>query len=78
MVQQLNACFKAEGLGQIEDVDALSAAVQLVIERHSDVVDTYRAGKTSALGFLVGQVMRQTNGKANPKRAKEILSKQLD
>ena len=70
--------LKAEGLGQIEDVDALSAAVQLVIERHSDVVDTYRAGKTSALGFLVGQVMRQTNGKANPKRAKELLSKQLD
>ena len=68
----------AEGLGQIEDVDTLGAAVQLVIESHLDVVDTYKAGKTSVLGFLVGQVMRQTNGKANPKRVKELLSEQLD
>ena len=68
----------AEGLDQIEDVDTLGAAVQSVIESHPDVVNTYRAGKTSALGFLVGQVMRQTNGKANPKRVKELLSEQLD
>ena len=68
----------AEGLDQIEDVDTLGAAVQSVIESHPDVVNTYRAGKTSALGFLVGQVMRQTNGKANPKRVKELFSEQLD
>ena len=67
-----------EGLGQIEDVDTLVAAVELVIAGHADVVETYRAGKTSALSFLVGQVMRQTNGKANPKRVKELLSERLD
>ena len=67
-----------EGLGHIEDVETLVVAVQLVIAGHADVVETYRAGKTSALGFLVGQVMRQTNGKANPKRVKELLSEQLD
>jgi aspartyl-tRNA(Asn)/glutamyl-tRNA(Gln) amidotransferase subunit B len=67
-----------EELGQIEDVDTLVAAVELVIAGHADVVETYRAGKTSALSFLVGQVMRQTNGKANPKRVKELLSERLD
>ena len=68
----------AEGLGQIEDIETLVAAVQFVIAEHADVVETYRAGKTSALGFLVGQVMRQTSGKANPKRVKDLLSEHLD
>ena len=68
----------AEGLAQIDDGDTLSAAVKSVIDAQPDAVASYRSGKTGTLGFLVGQVMRQTHGKANPKRVNELLRQQLD
>ena len=68
----------AEGLTQIDDSDTLSAAVQAVIDAQPDAVASYRSGKTGTLGFLVGQVMRETQGKANPKRVNELLRRQLD
>ena len=68
----------AEGLAQIDDGDTLSAAVKAVIEAQPDAVASYRSGKTGTLGFLVGQVMRETRGKANPKRVNELLRRQLD
>ena len=69
---------EAEGLTQIDDGDALAAAVRAVIDAQADAVASYRSGKTGTLGFLVGQVMRLTQGKANPKRVNELLRKQLD
>ena len=68
----------AEGLAQIDDGDTLSAAVKAVIDAQPDAVASYRSGKTGTLGFLVGQVMRATQGKANPKRVNELLRQQLD
>ena len=68
----------AEGLGLIDDDDALAVAVRAVVEAQPDAVATYRAGKTGTLGFLVGQVMRETRGKANPKRVNELLRQALD
>jgi aspartyl-tRNA(Asn)/glutamyl-tRNA(Gln) amidotransferase subunit B len=68
----------AEGLTQIDDGDTLSAAVQNVIDAQADAVESYRSGKIGTLGFLVGQVMRETQGKANPKRVNELLRQQLD
>ena len=68
----------AEGLTQIDDGDTLSAAVQNVIDAQADAVESYRSGKIGTLGFLVGQVMRETKGKANPKRVNELLRQQLD
>jgi aspartyl-tRNA(Asn)/glutamyl-tRNA(Gln) amidotransferase subunit B len=68
----------AEGLTQIDDGDTLSAAVQNVIDAQTDAVESYRSGKIGTLGFLVGQVMRETQGKANPKRVNELLRQQLD
>jgi len=70
--------IEAEGLAQIDDGDTLAAAVQAVIDAQPDAVASYRAGKTGTLGFLVGRVMRQTQGKANPKRVNELLRQQLD
>jgi len=48
-----------------------------VLSRHADAVAQYRGGKTSTLGFLVGQVMKATGGKANPKRLNELLKEAL-
>jgi aspartyl-tRNA(Asn)/glutamyl-tRNA(Gln) amidotransferase subunit B len=67
----------AEGLTQIDDDGAIEAAVADAIAGNQDAVAQYRGGKGGALGFLVGQVMKATKGKANPKRVNELLRKAL-
>ena len=54
------------GVAQVSDADALAAAVAVVLRRYPDEVAKYRAGKESVLSWLMGQVMRETKGKANP------------
>jgi aspartyl-tRNA(Asn)/glutamyl-tRNA(Gln) amidotransferase subunit B len=63
----------AEGLAQVSDRGALDAAVADVIARHPAQVAEFRAGKDRVLGFLVGQVMKTTGGKANPKLVQDLL-----
>ena len=67
-----------EGLVQIGDDAALDSLVQDVLTRHADAVAQYRAGKTQTFGFLVGQLMKGSGGKANPKRASERLKAALE
>jgi aspartyl-tRNA(Asn)/glutamyl-tRNA(Gln) amidotransferase subunit B len=68
----------ADGLAQIDDETALLALVHDVISRHSDAVAQYRAGKNATFGFLVGQVMKGSGGKANPKLANQLLKRELE
>jgi aspartyl-tRNA(Asn)/glutamyl-tRNA(Gln) amidotransferase subunit B len=68
----------AEGLAQIGDEAALASVVNDVLARQADAVAQYRAGKTATFGFLVGQVMKGTGGKANPKLANQLLRRALD
>ena len=68
----------ALGLAQIVDRASLGVIVQKVLEAQPAAVASYRGGKTGILGFLVGQVMRETAGKANPKRVNELLRQALD
>jgi aspartyl-tRNA(Asn)/glutamyl-tRNA(Gln) amidotransferase subunit B len=68
----------ADGLAQIDDEAALLALVHDVMARHSDAVAQYRAGKNATFGFLVGQVMKGSGGKANPKLANQLLKRELD
>jgi Asp-tRNA(Asn)/Glu-tRNA(Gln) amidotransferase B subunit len=68
----------ADGLAQIDDESALVALIQDVIARHGDAVAQYRAGKNATFGFLVGQVMKGSGGKANPKLANQLLKRELD
>jgi aspartyl-tRNA(Asn)/glutamyl-tRNA(Gln) amidotransferase subunit B len=68
----------AEGLAQIGDESALVSLVRDVITAHGDAVAQYRAGKTATFGFLVGQVMKGSGGKANPKLANQLLKQELD
>ena len=67
----------AEGLAQIGDDSAIAALIADVLAKNDDAVAQYRNGKTSTFGFLVGQVMKATAGKANPKRVNELLRKSL-
>jgi aspartyl-tRNA(Asn)/glutamyl-tRNA(Gln) amidotransferase subunit B len=71
--QDPEALVAAEGLGQVSDRGALDAAVADVIARHPAQVEQVKGGKTQVLGFLVGQVMKATGGKANPKVVQELL-----
>ena len=68
----------AEGLAQIDDADRLGAVVREAMAGNPDAVASYRGGKTGTLGFLVGQVMRRTGGKANPRRVRAMLLDILD
>jgi aspartyl-tRNA(Asn)/glutamyl-tRNA(Gln) amidotransferase subunit B len=65
------------GLVQVTDEGAISAAVDRVLAAHADKVSEYRAGKDKLFGFFVGQVMKATEGKGNPKRVNEILRARL-
>ena len=67
----------ADGLTQIDDESQIVSMVGEVLARHPDAVAQYRSGKTATFGFLVGQVMKATSGKANPKRVNELLKKAL-
>jgi len=64
-------------LFQISDTSSLEAQAEEVIKENSKSVQDFRTGKTNALMFLVGQVMKKTKGKANPKVVQEILKRRL-
>ncbi len=65
------------GLVQITDTDALENLVSNIISEHPKEVEAYKNGKTKLLGFFVGQAMKETKGKANPKLVNEILKQKL-
>lgn len=69
--------IEEKGLSQISDKVSLEKIADLVISENVKSVADYKAGKTNALMFLVGQIMRKSEGKANPKTAQEILKKKL-
>jgi aspartyl-tRNA(Asn)/glutamyl-tRNA(Gln) amidotransferase subunit B len=68
---------QAKGLVQITDTDAIEDAVLKVISDNAQEVEAYKSGKTKLIGFFVGQVMKATRGKANPKMVNEILKQKL-
>jgi len=68
---------EAEGLAQVSDVSALEPHVRAVVEAHPDVVAEIRAGKDRKFQFLVGQVMKASRGKADPKAVTDLLRKAL-
>jgi aspartyl-tRNA(Asn)/glutamyl-tRNA(Gln) amidotransferase subunit B len=69
---------ESKGLTQISDTGALEAAIDAVIAANPDELAKYRGGKTKLLGFFVGQVMKQTGGRADPKLTNQLLSKKLN
>jgi len=66
-----------KGLKQVSDEDALGEIIEAVMVAHPKEVAGYRAGKTKLIGFFVGQIMRQTGGKANPGKVNALLKEKL-
>ncbi len=67
-----------QGLGQIEAGDEVAAAADAAIAGNSKAVADYRGGKEEAIKFLVGQVMKETRGRARPEDVTAILKEKLD
>ncbi len=68
---------KDQGLVQITDTGALQELVDKVVSENPKAVEDFKAGKKKAVGSLVGQIMKATKGKANPKVINELLNKKL-
>jgi len=66
---------KTRGLGQVSDEIELSSVAKKIIDANPNAVSDYKTGKQNALQFLVGQVMKETKGAANPEIIKEVLKK---
>ncbi|MCG8430819.1 MAG: Asp-tRNA(Asn)/Glu-tRNA(Gln) amidotransferase subunit GatB [Candidatus Omnitrophica bacterium] len=69
--------IKEKNLAQISDSSALEAIIDEVLKEHTKSVTDFRNGKTNALMFLVGQVMRQSRGKANPKVVQDLIKRRI-
>jgi aspartyl-tRNA(Asn)/glutamyl-tRNA(Gln) amidotransferase subunit B len=72
-----SAIIEREGLKQISDTGALEKIVDEVIAANPKQLEQYRGGKTTVLGFFVGQIMKASRGQANPAAVSELLRKKL-
>ena len=75
--RQAGEIVAEKGLRQVTDTGEIEAAVDGVLAEHQDKVAEFKSGKEKLFGFLVGQVMKATKGKANPKTVNEILRRKL-
>jgi aspartyl-tRNA(Asn)/glutamyl-tRNA(Gln) amidotransferase subunit B len=69
--------IEAKGLKQITDTGAIEAIIDAIIAANPQQVEQYRAGKEKVFGFFVGQVMKQSQGKANPQQVNALLKEKL-
>jgi len=72
-----DSIIESKGLKQISDTGALEAMVDKVIADNPNQVEQFKAGKEKLMGFFVGQIMKQTQGKANPGQINALLKKKL-
>ena len=69
--------IKEKGLEQVSDSEEVNIIVDKIIEDNPKEIERYKAGEMQLFGFLMGQVMKESQGKANPKVVKEILDRKL-
>ncbi len=69
--------IESQDLKQMTDIAAIEPIIDKVIANNSTQVEQYRAGNKKLLGFFVGQVMKETQGKANPKQVNQLLNEKL-
>ena len=72
------AIVEREGLSQVSDTGAIEAAIREVIASSAEQVATYKKGRTNTIGWFVGQVMKKTGGRANPKIVNDLVKAALD
>lgn len=76
--KSVQECIDAKGLAQVSDEKELLSIIETLIEQNAEQVEEYRGGKTKVLGFFVGQLMKETQGKANPAIANKLIKSKLD
>ena len=72
-----NEVVEAKGMAQISDPTKLEPIIDAVLADNQESIDDFHAGKGRAMGYLVGQIMKQTQGKANPQTVNQLLSQKL-
>lgn len=72
-----DAIIESKGLKQVTDTGAIEKVIDEVLAANANYVADYRAGKEKLFGFFVGQIMKASQGKANPGQVNEILKKKL-
>jgi len=72
-----NAIVREKGLAQVSDTGAIETFADQALSANPKVVADFKAGKATALQFLVGQVMKLSKGKANPTMARDVLQRKL-
>ena len=73
-----SAIVEKKGLSQISDEGAIKEIVKKIVDANPNQVEAYKNGKTNLLGFFVGQVMKETKGRANPKTVNELVRQMLE
>jgi len=68
---------KEKGLKQISDQDELGSLVEKIIDENPSVIEDIKNGKDKAVGYLVGQVMKETKGKANPQMVNKMFKEKI-
>jgi aspartyl-tRNA(Asn)/glutamyl-tRNA(Gln) amidotransferase subunit B len=66
------------GLAQVTDTDVLRKAAEVILQANPTQVESYRAGKLTVLSWFIGQLMRETGGRADAKKARELLQELLE
>ncbi len=69
--------IKEQGMGQISDDSALQELVDRAVAANQAAIESYRAGKQTALGAVVGWIMKESKGQANPKKVNELLTRKI-
>ena len=69
---------REKDLRQVNDIDGITTIIDEILKNNPGNIEKYKAGKTTLLGFFVGQVMKETKGKANPKVVNDLLKQKLD
>ncbi len=76
--KRANEVVDEKGLKQMSDREEIEAVIDEVLKLNETAVSDYRSGKKNAFGFLIGQVMKKTGGRANPELANEILRTKVE
>ena len=76
--KKIDVIIEERGLTQVSDDSTLEKVIEEILNENEKVVDQIKQGKESAMGFLVGQAMKKTQGKANPKKIGELIKRRFD
>jgi aspartyl-tRNA(Asn)/glutamyl-tRNA(Gln) amidotransferase subunit B len=76
--KEVDIIIKDEGLEQVTDNKEIESMIDEVIANNPEQLEQYRSGKDRLFGFFVGQVMKASQGKANPKQVNDILKSKLE